>query len=188
MYADDVDITAALVKCALEPDTWSFMVDSDHKKRRQSQNGLIIKLNGAPAAVLCQSKASFVTFASERIDEAHADMSSGAVEIYAVGNTALDIMGLSYVAEEMGNYDLPLHTGNGQRCRQDILPGDRPQNETETNLLPPRVGYGTTQQGHNVSCACGQREKRRRQFHQNTGKGTIRDGPYQDYGGEQCSP
>jgi hypothetical protein len=85
---------------------WRFYCDSDHagnaevQNRRRSQNGLLVTLNEAP--VLWQSKASSVAFASERIGEAHADMSSGAVEIYAAGNAMLDIMGLSYVVEEMG--------------------------------------------------------------------------------------
>ena len=44
---------------------------------------------------LCQSKASSDAFASPRIGEAHADMSSAGVEIYTVGNATLGIMGLS---------------------------------------------------------------------------------------------
>ena len=95
IYADDVDIVATLDKCSLEPEDWSFMVDADHAgnnevlNRRRSQNGLIIKLNGAP--VMCQSKASSVTFASPRIGEAHADMSSTGVEVYR-----MTIMGLTW--------------------------------------------------------------------------------------------
>ena len=65
IYADDVDIVATLDKCSLEPEDWSFMVDSDHagtaevQSRRRSQNVLVIKLNGAP--VMAESKASSVT-------------------------------------------------------------------------------------------------------------------------------
>ena len=98
-----VGIVAALVTCSLEPDTWSFMVDSNEVQTQQrSQNSLIIKLDGA--SVMYQPNASSITFASERIGEAHADISSGSVKIYAVcmNNATLDIMGLSYVAEEMG--------------------------------------------------------------------------------------
>ena len=91
---------------------------SEVQNRRRSQNGLIIQLNGAPVMTLCQSKASSVTFASPRIGEARADMSSGAVEIYALGNATLDIMGLSYdIVVVWGNGNelpLPLHTGNGR--------------------------------------------------------------------------
>ena len=82
------------------------MVDSDHagnaevQNKRRSQNGLIIMLNKAP--VMCSSKASSVAFATPRIGEAHADMSSAAVEIFAVGNATLDVMGLSCVVAEMG--------------------------------------------------------------------------------------
>ena len=43
-----------------------------------------------------------VTFACADIGEAHADMSSAAVEIYAAGNATLDILGYSYVVEELG--------------------------------------------------------------------------------------
>ena len=83
-----------------------FYTDSDHagnaeaQNRRRSQNGLIIVYNGAP--VYWQSKASSVTFACADIGEAHADMSSAAVEIYAAGNATLDILGYSYVVEELG--------------------------------------------------------------------------------------
>ena len=105
-YADDVDIVATLDKCSLEPEDWSFMVDSDHahagnaevQNRRRSQNGLIIKLNGAP--VMSESKESSMAFATPRIGEAHADISSAGVEIYSVGNATMTIMGLSYVVEE----------------------------------------------------------------------------------------
>ena len=48
------------------------------------------------------SKASSVTFATPLIGEAHADMSSGASGIYAAGNATLEILGHSYVIEEMG--------------------------------------------------------------------------------------
>ena len=101
-----LDIVATFDKMALDSEDWSFLIGSDHagnaevQNRRQSQNGLIIKFNGAP--VMCLSKASAVTFSSPRIGEAHADMSSAGVEIYAVGNATMDIVGLSHVVEEMG--------------------------------------------------------------------------------------
>ena len=108
IHADDVDIMATLDKCSQEPEEWSFMVDSDHtgnaevQNKRRSQNGLIIKLNKAPVMTLCSSKVSSVAFATPRIGEAHADMSSAAVELFSVVNATLDVMGLSYVVEEMG--------------------------------------------------------------------------------------
>ena len=101
LYADNVNIVATFDKLTLDSEDWSFMVDSDHagsakaQNRRRSQNELIIKLNRAP--VMCSSKASSVTFASPRIGEAHADMSSAGVKIYVVWNATMDIMGLSYV-------------------------------------------------------------------------------------------
>ena len=48
------------------------------------------------------SKASSVVFACEAIGEAHADVSSAAVETYAAGNMTFEVMGFSYVVEEMG--------------------------------------------------------------------------------------
>ena len=101
MYDDDVDIEATLDKCSLEPEDWSFMADSDRagnaevQNRCRSQNVLIINLNGAP--VMCESKASSFTFASTRICEAHADISSARAEMYSLGNATMTIMGLSYV-------------------------------------------------------------------------------------------
>ena len=41
-------------------------------------------------------------FASEDIGEAHADVSSAAVEAYAIGNATFHMMGMSYFVEEMG--------------------------------------------------------------------------------------
>ena len=57
-------------------------------------------LNGMP--IMWQSKASSVAFATPRIGEAHADVSSAAAEIYAAANATMDILGLSYAIEEMG--------------------------------------------------------------------------------------
>ena len=87
-------------------DAWRFYCDSDHagnqevQNRRRSQNGLVITHNDAP--VFWQSKASSVAFATPRIGEAHADISSGAVEIFAAGNATMDIMSVSYPTEELG--------------------------------------------------------------------------------------
>ena len=52
-----------------------------------------------------------MTFPSEvcahpKIGEAHADMSSGAVEIYAAGNATLDLLHISYVTSEL-NMEFP---------------------------------------------------------------------------------
>ena len=82
------------------------MVDADHagnaevQNCRRSQNGLIIKLNKDP--VMFESKASSTSFATTFIGEAHAEISSAAVEILSVGNATMNIMELSYVVEEMG--------------------------------------------------------------------------------------
>ena len=87
------------------------MTDSDHagnaeiQNRRRSQNGLCVTLNNAP--VLWYSKASSVAFATPLIQEAHADTSSTAVEIYAAGNATQELMGLSYIVDEM-NIEFPM--------------------------------------------------------------------------------
>ena len=85
---------------------WSFFVDSDFagntekQNRRRSQNGFVAMLNGAPVAWF--SKVSSVAFASSDIGESHPDMSSGAAEVYAAGNASIEMMHISYVADELG--------------------------------------------------------------------------------------
>ena len=102
---EDHNIEDIMVKPEATPE-WRFYSDSDHagnrevQNKRRSQNGLLIQYNNA--AVEWYSKASSVAFASEDIGEAHADVSSAAVEAYAVGNATQHILGLSYVVEEMG--------------------------------------------------------------------------------------
>ena len=61
---------------------------------------MIATLNGAPFKWV--SKATSVTFASPKIGEGHADVSSGAAEVYAAGNAILDIVAMSHVIDEMG--------------------------------------------------------------------------------------
>ena len=117
---------------------WRFMTDSDHtgnaeiQNRRQSQYGLCVTLNNAP--VLWNHKESSV--ATPLIQEAHADTSSTAVEIYGLrphctthsvytkepspsarictvkpgpkGDLpSQELMGLSYIADEM-NIEFPM--------------------------------------------------------------------------------
>ena len=106
LYFEDQHIVAINHKPYASVDAWRFYSDSDHagnsevQNRRRSQNGLVITHNDAP--VYWQSKASSVAFASPRIGEAHADISSGAVEIFAAGNATMDIMGVAYPVEELG--------------------------------------------------------------------------------------
>jgi hypothetical protein len=57
-------------------------------------------VDGAP--VHWTSKVASVAFAHPDIGEAHADMSSGACEVYAAGNAAQDMLHFSYCIEEMG--------------------------------------------------------------------------------------
>ena len=102
---EDQDIMSA-PKHTLPADEWVFYSDTDHagnkekQNKRRSQNGLTGTLNGAP--ILWYSKASSVAFASSDIGEAHADMSSASVESYGAGNATQEILGFSYVSEEMG--------------------------------------------------------------------------------------
>ena len=85
---------------------WTFYCDSDYagntepQNKRRSQNGYVVLVDDAPVA--WASKVSSVAFANERIGEAHADTSVGAAEIYAASNASIDMVHLSYVAEEMG--------------------------------------------------------------------------------------
>ena len=105
IYEPESSFTEVLrqTKCDNE---WRFCSDTDHagnkedQNRMRSQNGEYAGLNGA--AFAWYSKASSVTFACEKIGEAHADTSSTAVEIYGVGNATQNILGYSYVIEEMG--------------------------------------------------------------------------------------
>jgi hypothetical protein len=53
------------------------------------------------------SKVSSVAFAHRDIGEAHADVSSGAAEVYAAANATFEFLHLSYVVDEMGNFEFP---------------------------------------------------------------------------------
>jgi hypothetical protein len=85
---------------------WEFFVDSDHAgntesiNKSRSQSGYIAMVNGAP--VMWASKVASVCFADRRIEESHADTSSGAAEVYAAGNASMDFMYLGHVDDEMG--------------------------------------------------------------------------------------
>jgi hypothetical protein len=98
---------------------WKFYCDSDFagntekQNKRRSQNGFIATLGGA--AVLWGSKVTSVAFAHPDIGEAHADMSSGAAEIYCTSNALCDFMHLSYVVDEEGMQfpkPIPVHMDN----------------------------------------------------------------------------
>ena len=68
------------------PTTWEFFCDSDFggnhevQNKRRNQNGYIATQNDAP--IDWASKVSSVAFAHPDIGESHADISSGAAEIY----------------------------------------------------------------------------------------------------------
>ena len=85
---------------------WEFYSDSNFagnlepQNKRRSQSGFIAMLNTAP--VLWGSKVSSVCFAHPDTREAHADIPSGAAEVYAAGNATFEFLHLSYSADEMG--------------------------------------------------------------------------------------
>ena len=99
-------LTGTLAEADEDRNPFRFYSDSDHagnaeiQNKRRSQNGFLGTLHGAP--VIWSSKASSVAFASPNIGEAHADMSSGAAEVYALGNAVTDTLAFSYAVEEMG--------------------------------------------------------------------------------------
>ena len=88
------------------PERWKFYVDADYagnhetQNKRRSQNAKVITVDGTP--IHWCSKVSSVAFAHPSIGEAHADMSSGASEVYAAGNAAQDLLHFSYCIDEMG--------------------------------------------------------------------------------------
>jgi hypothetical protein len=103
---DDYNHSATSTQVAPECNAgWEFFVDSDFasndevQNNRRSQSGYIAMLNGAP--VLWSSKVSSVAFADERIGEAHADVSSGAAEVYAAANAQMDFLNLNHIMSEM---------------------------------------------------------------------------------------
>ena len=102
----DIDPAAAASSDIQFTDDWEFYCDSDFagntevQNARRSQNGYIALSGGAP--VYWTSKVSSVAFAHPAIGEAHADVSSGAAEVYASGNAANDFLYLSYTAGECG--------------------------------------------------------------------------------------
>jgi hypothetical protein len=57
-------------------------------------------LGGAPVAVF--SKVTSVCMDHKSVKENHADVSSAAAEVYAVGNVANELLGQSYAVDEMG--------------------------------------------------------------------------------------
>ena len=90
---------------------WRFYCDSDfagnnsEENKRRPQNGCVALQGSAP--VLWGSKVSSVAFAHPDIGEAHADISSGAAEVYAAANATFEFLHLSYIVSEMHNIDFP---------------------------------------------------------------------------------
>ena len=158
------------------------MVDSDHAgsaevQNRRSQNGLIIKLNGA--FVMVESKASSVTFASPRIGEAHAVISSTGVEIYSVGNATMTIMGLSYFVEEMGTiFPFPFVLEMDNDAARIFCLGTA--HKTKPKHIDCRQEWVRTLRNrdimtpvHDIVDTMSCRVERCRSFHKDTGKETI---------------
>ena len=107
LHDPEQDITDKLSNLELEEKPqFRFYANADHagnrepQNKRRSQNGLAVTLRGAP--VKWHSKAKSSCTASPRLDEAHADISSAAAEIYGAGNATMDIMGYGHMVKEMG--------------------------------------------------------------------------------------
>jgi len=85
---------------------WEFYCDTDYagnsepQNKRRSQMATVVTLNQVP--VYWKSGVSTTCFATEDLDEAHADSSSSASETLGAGNATMDILHLSYIAREMG--------------------------------------------------------------------------------------
>ncbi len=100
------DLTTVLEGNA-EQGGWSFFCDTDFagnaepQNARRSQNGSAALRSGAP--VQWASKVSSVAFAHPAIGEAHADISSGAVEVYGSANATFEFLYLGYISEEAGH-------------------------------------------------------------------------------------
>ena len=97
-----------------ESDVWELYVNSDFAgnseppNKRGSQIGILAMHNGFP--VFWSSNVSSVAFADKDIREAHADISSGAAEVYAAGKFIYDYLYLSHIAEKMGvDFHIYLH-------------------------------------------------------------------------------
>jgi hypothetical protein len=100
------DIPSAATEGANDQYGWEFYVDTDFagnaeiQNKRRSQVGILAMLNGVP--VYWKSSVSSMCFACDDINEAHADSSSSASEIFGAGNATQDFLHLSYIASEMG--------------------------------------------------------------------------------------
>lgn len=89
---------------------YEFYVDTDHagnaekQNKRRSQIGYIalVKTGDTRSPILWASKVSSIAFAHPDIGEAHADISSGAAEVYGTANATFDFLHLGYVIEELG--------------------------------------------------------------------------------------
>ena len=85
---------------------WKFFVDTDFagntevQNKRRSQMGMIATHGGAP--VFWKSGVSTVCFACDDLEEAHADFSSGASEVFGAGNATQEFLHIGYVSEESG--------------------------------------------------------------------------------------
>ena len=108
---DDVEIKK-LYSPSQEHEVWKFYTDSDYagnaetQNKRRSQNGSVFTSNDCP--VQWSSKVSSVAFAHPLMKGAHADLSTGAVESYAAGNAAQDLLYFSYIVDECGIKGFPM--------------------------------------------------------------------------------
>ena len=122
-----------------------------------------------------EPKASSIAFATPRIGEAHADISSAAVETFSVGNSTMTIMGLSYVAEGMGmifpfpftleiDSDAARIFGLGSAHKTKLKHIDCRQERVRTLRNRDIMTHGHVDTGLSESC---------RSLHKDTAKGTL---------------
>ena len=107
LYSEDQDLRKlSSFSDSYQDYGFEFFSDTDHsgnsetQNKRRSQNGCIV--TQSKATVMWTSKVSSVAFAHPDIGESHSDMSSAAAEIYGAANATMDILHLSYIADELG--------------------------------------------------------------------------------------
>ena len=89
---------------------YEFYVDTDHASNAEKQNKgrsqigyiALVKTRDTRSPILWASKVSSIAFAHPDIGDAHADVFSGAAEVYGTANATFDFLHLGYVIEELG--------------------------------------------------------------------------------------
>jgi hypothetical protein len=105
LFPEDVSLSSP-VSSKDQQHGFLFFADTDHagnsevQNKRRSQNGAVMMVDEAPT--YWHSKVSSVAFATGLIGEAHADWSSGSVEVYGAGNATVAFLDQYYLFDESG--------------------------------------------------------------------------------------